>query len=320
MLVLLRLIQDGRFHSGQVLGDLLGISRGAVWKRLQAIELQFGLAVHSVRGRGYRLSQPLSLLDITLLTGLDECHKWPVYLHDKVDSTNAEALRLISAGVPAPLVVLAELQTSGRGRRGRKWVSPFAENLYYSMVWPVAGGAAQLHGLSLVVGLAVLKTLRSFGVESAGLKWPNDIVISGRKVAGVLLELVGDLSDLCHVVVGVGVNVNMLSVADEIDQPWTSMAIEAGKQIDRNALACELSSRLADDLEKHRQFGFAAFIAEWGRSDVCIGRVVTLATSVKQEVGIACGVDETGGLILQIDGVRRVFSGGEISLRLQNDT
>jgi BirA family biotin operon repressor/biotin-[acetyl-CoA-carboxylase] ligase len=320
MLALLRLIQDGRFHSGQVLGDLLGISRGAVWKRLQAIELEFGLVVHSVRGRGYRLVRPLNLLDLTQLTGLEECRKWPIFLHEKIDSTNAEALRLVGAGEQAPLVVLAERQTSGRGRRGRKWVSPFAENLYYSMVWPVAGGAPQLHGLSLVVGLAVLNTLRSFGVEAAGLKWPNDIVVKGRKIAGVLLELVGDLSDLCHVVVGVGVNVNMLTVDGEIGQPWTSVIIEAGKEVDRNAFVRELNSQLADYLEKHRQFGFVTFITEWDQSDICFGRAVTLETAAKQEVGVACGVDETGGLIMLVDGVRKVFSGGEISLRLNNDT
>jgi BirA family biotin operon repressor/biotin-[acetyl-CoA-carboxylase] ligase len=320
MLILLRLIQDGRFHSGQALGDLLGISRGAVWKRLQAVESQFGLVVQSVRGRGYRLAQPLHLLDLALLAGSDRGGKWPIHLHEKLDSTNAEVLRLVSAGARAPLVVLAEQQTAGRGRRGRKWVSPFAENLYYSMAWPVAGGAQQLQGISLVVGLAVLSTLRAFGVDEAGMKWPNDIVVRGRKIAGVLLELVGDLSDLCHVVVGVGVNVNMLAVGDEIDQPWTSMLIEAGAAVERNAFVRELNSQLAEYLDRHQRLGFSAFIAEWDCSDICSGRVVTLATAAREEVGVACGVDETGGLVLLVDGVRKIFSGGEISLRLQNDT
>lgn len=316
MLALLRLIQDGRFHSGETLGNLLGISRGAVWKRLQAIESEYGLVVHSVRGRGYRLVQPLKLLDETLLAGCG----WPIYLHEKIDSTNAQALRLVGAGEQAPFIVLAEQQTSGRGRRGRKWVSPFAQNIYYSVVWPVAGGAQQLQGLSLVVGLAVLSALRTCGVDSAGLKWPNDIVVNGRKIAGVLLELVGDLSDLCHVIVGVGVNVNMLTAGDEIDQPWTSMAIEAGAAVERNVCVREISTRLAEYLERHRRLGFAAFIAEWERNDICSGRLVALMTAQGTEVGFACGVDETGGFVLLVDGVRKVFSGGEVSLRLQNDT
>jgi BirA family biotin operon repressor/biotin-[acetyl-CoA-carboxylase] ligase len=320
MLALLKLIQDGRFHSGQALGDLLGVSRGAVWKRLQLLEPQFGLVVHSVRGRGYCLERPLNLLDLDLLVNSSEGSHWRIYLHEKVDSTNAEALRLLNAGACAPLIVLAEQQSSGRGRRGRKWVSPFAENLYYSLAWPVAGGARQLQGLSLVVGLAVLKILRSFGVMGAGLKWPNDILVNGHKIAGVLLELVGDLADLCHVVVGVGVNVNMITTDDDIDQSWTSMALVSGCVFDRNIFVRELNSALAEYLMRHQRLGFAAFMSEWEQNDICSGCVVTLTTAAAEETGVACGVDETGALILLVDGKPKVFSGGEISLRLRNDT
>jgi BirA family transcriptional regulator, biotin operon repressor / biotin---[acetyl-CoA-carboxylase] ligase len=320
MLALLRLIQDGRFHSGEVLGGLLGVSRGAVWKRLQAIESNFGLTVYSVRGRGYRLARSLSLLDLDSLVAGERGGEWPVYLHECIDSTNAAALRLVAARAKAPFVVLAEQQISGRGRRGRQWVSPFAENLYYSLAWPVAGGASQLQGLSLVVGLAVLGVLRSFGVASAGLKWPNDIIVGGQKIAGVLLELVGDISDLCHVVIGVGINVNMLESRYPIGQPWTSLAIEAGSVVDRNALARELSAQLAGYLKRHRQLGFSAFIDEWNLCDICAARTVTLTTVSSEVTGVVCGIDDSGGLILLVDGVRKIFSGGEISLRLQHDT
>lgn len=319
MLALLKLIQDGRFHSGQVLGDLLGISRGAVWKRLQAIESQFGVAVQSVRGRGYRLERPLGLLDVALLSRVGSTG-WPIYLHDTIDSTNAEALRLVAAGIVAPVIVLSEQQTAGRGRRGRVWESPFAENIYYSLVWPVAGGARQLQGLSLVVGLAVLEVLRSFGMTGVGVKWPNDILSGGRKVAGVLLELVGDLSDLCHVVIGVGVNINMQQVDNAIGQPWTSLLIETGNEIDRNCFVRELNLRMVEYLNRHQALGFSDFISEWNQADACAERVVRLVTAIKEEVGIVCGVDETGGLIMRIDGVYKIFSGGEISLRLQDDT
>jgi BirA family biotin operon repressor/biotin-[acetyl-CoA-carboxylase] ligase len=319
MLALLRLIQDGRFHSGQVLGDSLGISRGAVWKRLQAMESQFGVAVQSVRGRGYRLERPLGLLDVDLLARFGS-PGWPFYLHDTIDSTNAEALRLVAAGIEAPVIVLSEQQTAGRGRRGRAWESPFAKNIYYSLVWPVAGGARQLQGLSLVVGLAVLEVLRSFGMTGVGVKWPNDILSGGRKVAGVLLELVGDLSDLCHVVIGIGVNVNMLQVNSEIGQPWTSLLIETGNEIDRNLFVRELNLRMVEYLNRHQALGFSDFILEWDRADAYAERVVRLVTAIKEEVGVVCGVDEAGGLIMRIDGVCKIFSGGEISLRLQDDT
>lgn len=319
MLDLLKLIQDGRFHSGQALGVALGISRSAIWKQLQHLEAEFGLTIHSVRGRGYRLERRLTLIDIERLSESGKC-PWPVSLHYQLDSTNAEALRQLGAGVCGPFIVLAERQLSGRGRRGRRWVSPFAENLYYSLAWPIVGGARQLQGLSLVVGLAVLQSLRVFGVVQAGLKWPNDILVGGRKISGVLLELVGDLADLCNVVVGVGVNVNMLSVVDDIDQPWTSMALITGGSIDRNAFVCELGSQLNSYLCKHQQLGFSAFISEWNHNDLWAGCSVAVTTTAQVSYGTVCGVDETGALILQVGAERQVFSGGEISLRLGNDT
>lgn len=321
MLALLKLIQDGRFHSGQALGAVLGVSRSAVWKQLQYLEVELGLVIHSVRGRGYRLERPISLLEMARLSGSNEApSSWPIALHYQLDSTNAEALRMLSLGDAAPFIVLAERQSAGRGRRGRKWVSPFAENIYYSLAWPVAGGARQLQGLSLVVGLAVMQALRTFGVAQAGLKWPNDILVDGRKIAGVLLELVGDLADLCHVVVGVGVNVNMLSVVDEINQSWTSVALATGGPVDRSAFVCELNSQLDSYLSRHQRLGFAAFISEWNQSDLWAGCAVTVATTAEVVCGIDCGVDETGALILQVGAERQVFSGGEISLRLDDDT
>ncbi len=238
MLTLLKLLKDGRFHSGQALGAALGISRSAVWKQLQHLEAEIGLSVHKVRGRGYQLAKPLVLLDAAEICAKG-LHEWPVHIFDTIDSTNAEALRLIERGVAAPFMVLAERQVAGRGRRGRKWVSPFAENLYHSLVLRIDGGMRQIEGLSLVVGLAVMHALRDMGIAEAGLKWPNDVLVGEKKIAGILLELVGDPADVCHVVLGVGINVNMQST-DEVDQQWTSMCLEAGRNFDRNELVARL--------------------------------------------------------------------------------
>src|SRR5690606_7296566 len=123
-------------------------------------------------------------------------------LSETLDSTNAEALRLVSDGAPLPFLVLSEQQTAGRGRRGRTWVSPFGTNLYYSLAIQLVQGASQLEGLSLVIGLAVLKAIQESGVGNAGLKWPNDLLVGSNKLAGILLELVGDPADICHVVIG----------------------------------------------------------------------------------------------------------------------
>ncbi|MBP5954031.1 bifunctional biotin--[acetyl-CoA-carboxylase] ligase/biotin operon repressor BirA [Pseudomonas iridis] len=317
MLTLLNLLKDGRFHSGQDLGAALGVSRSAVWKQLQHLEAELGLSIHKVRGRGYQLAAPLMLLDPLKMVGMKAV--WPITVLDTTDSTNAEALRAIGLGQEAPFLVLAERQTSGRGRRGRKWVSPFAENLYFSLVLRIDGGMRQLEGLSLVVGLAVLQTLRNLGVTGAGLKWPNDVLVGNKKIAGILLELVGDPADVCHVVLGIGVNVNM-QVAEEVDQQWTSMRLETGKSCDRNILVAELGEQLLAYIQRQQIDGFSVLQAEWEENHLWQERSVSLIAGVSQIDGVVLGIDNQGALRLKVNGVEKVFSGGELSLRLRDDS
>ncbi len=317
MLTLLNLLKDGRFHSGQDLGEALGISRSAVWKQLQHLEAELGLSIHKVRGRGYQLASPLMLLDSLKISTM--APNWPVTVLDSVDSTNAEALRSIGQGNSAPFLVLAERQVSGRGRRGRKWVSPFAENLYYSLVLRIDGGMRQLEGLSLVVGLAVMQTLRSFGVVNAGLKWPNDVLVGNKKIAGILLELIGDPADVCHVVLGIGINVNM-QVADEVDQQWTSIRLESGNNCDRNALVAELSKQLDAYIQRHQAGGFSVLREEWEANHLWQERSVSLIAGTNHIDGVVLGIDNQGALRLRVNGVEKLFSGGELSLRLRDDS
>jgi BirA family biotin operon repressor/biotin-[acetyl-CoA-carboxylase] ligase len=317
MLTLLNLLKDGRFHSGQDLGAALGISRSAVWKQLQHLEAELGLSIHKVRGRGYQLATPLMLLDPLKIAEM--APGWPVAVFDSIDSTNAEGLRAIGQGRSAPFLVLAERQVSGRGRRGRKWVSPFADNLYYSLVLRIDGGMRQLEGLSLVVGLAVMHTLRKVGVAGAGLKWPNDVLVGNKKIAGILLELVGDPADVCHVVLGIGINVNM-QAAKEVDQQWTSVRLESGQVCDRNALAVQLSEQLQAYIQRHQDRGFSALQAEWQEGHLWQGRSVSLIAGTNQIDGVVIGIDNQGALRLQVDGVEKLFSGGELSLRLRDDS
>lgn len=315
MLTLLKLLKDGRFHSGQALGAALGISRSAVWKQLQNLESDLNLSIHKVRGRGYQLAAPLELLELDQLAA----GPWPVTVHHSIDSTNAEALRSIERGVTAPFVIVAERQTAGRGRRGRKWVSPFAENIYYSLVLRMDGGMRQLEGLSLVVGLAVLSALRGLGISNAGLKWPNDVLVANKKIAGILLELVGDPADVCHVVLGIGINVNM-KLANEVDQAWTSLALESGAAINRNVLVSALNESLLKYLELHEAMGFSAIQAEWEQNHLWQGREVSLIAGVHQVDGTVIGIDQQGALRMSVDGEEKVFSGGELSLRLRHDS
>ncbi|CAN7222127.1 bifunctional biotin--[acetyl-CoA-carboxylase] ligase/biotin operon repressor BirA [Pseudomonas sp. GL-B-26] len=319
MLTLLKLLKDGRFHSGQALGVALGVSRSAVWKQLQHLEAELGLSIHKVRGRGYQLAAPLTLLDPVEIREQAPSCDWPILVFDSIDSTNAEALRAIERGQTAPFLVLAERQTAGRGRRGRKWASPFAENIYYSLVLRIEGGMRQLEGLSLVVGLAVMQALRELGISGAGLKWPNDVLVGQKKIAGILLELVGDPADVCHVVLGVGINVNM-QITDEVDQQWTSMRLESGKVFDRNLLVGELGAMLQAYLSRHQVDGFSAIQAEWEQNHLWQGRAVSLIAGVNHIDGEVLGIDSQGALRLKVGGVEKVFSGGELSLRLRDDS
>jgi BirA family biotin operon repressor/biotin-[acetyl-CoA-carboxylase] ligase len=320
MLTLLKLLEDGKFHSGQALGEALGVSRTSVWKQLQQLESELNIGVHKVRGRGYRLESPISLLNADEISAAGgRVSAWPVVVYDSIGSTNAAAMKLIAENSPPPFVVLAERQTAGRGRRGRRWASPFGENIYYSLALRIDGGMRQLEGMSLLIGLAVLKTLREMGVQSAGLKWPNDVLVGRRKIAGILLELVGDPADVCHVVIGVGINVNMRAT-EEVDQLWTSLRLETGALASRNELAGKLTSNIEEYLSVHQASGFEVFRSEWEKNHLWQGSAVSLLAGTQAVDGVVLGIDSQGALRLQVGSEEKVFSGGELSLRLRDDT
>lgn len=318
MRVLLDILRDGHFHSGEELASVAGVSRAAIWKKLQKLESELGLPVHAVKGRGYRLASAVSLLGSA--ERLESAAGCPVHVLDSVDSTNVQVQRLLADGAAAPFSVIAERQTAGRGRRGREWLSPFAENLYYSTVVQVHGGARALEGLPLSVGLAVRCALAEHGLAGAGLKWPNDILVGDRKIAGILLEVSGDPADRCHVIIGVGVNVNM-RVADAIDQPWTSLSLQAdGKLIDRQLFAESLAARISEYVGRHLRDGFAGLRGEWLAHHLWQDKTAVLSVGEQAVKGFVRGIGEDGSLQLEVDGVLRSFSGGELSLRLANDS
>lgn len=320
MLTLLKLLKDGKFHSGQALGEALGVSRTSVWKQLQQLESELDIDVHKVKGRGYRLESPISLLDAGEISAVaGRASAWPVVVYDSIGSTNAAAVKLIAENSPPPFMVLAERQTAGRGRRGRKWVSPFGENIYYSLALRIDGGMRQLEGLSLLIGLAVLKTLREMGVQGAGLKWPNDVLVGRRKIAGILLELVGDPADVCHVIIGIGINVNM-RVTEEVDQLWTSLRLEVGSMANRNELAGKLTCNIEEYLSVHQASGFEVFRSEWEANHLWQGCAVSLLAGSQAVDGVVLGIDSQGALRLKVGSDEKVFSGGELSLRLRDDT
>lgn len=313
---LLQALADGEFHSGSELGEILGVSRTAVWKSLQKLEA-LGLRVETVKGRGYRLDCALDLLDASrILSVLSERTRSMLELRvlQSTGSTNSDASAWLNSSTNGTCcVVLAEQQTAGRGRHGRVWVSPFAQNLYVSLAYELKGGVEALSGLSLVVGIALIRTLKALGVEDVALKWPNDVWLQGRKLAGVLVELQGEATSGWRVVIGIGLNVHMRAEDGlAIDQPWISL--DAAKVISRSELAARLIETLLDLLHEFSRKGFAAFVAEWSAFDALAGRRVQMDGG--RLVGVACGIDAAGALLLQLDqGELLVVNAGEVSVR-----
>ncbi len=324
--ILLPLLASGEYRSGQVLADALGISRTAVWKQLNALS-ELGLEIESVKGQGYRIPGGIDLLEAGQVRAALEPAATGLLsrleLLETIDSTNAEAMRQVELGAGSGLVCSAEQQKAGRGRRGRTWVSPFARNLYLSVVWEYHQGAAALEGLSLAVGVAVARALAACGLPPVQLKWPNDITFEGAKLGGVLLEMTGDAAGTCQVIVGVGLNVAMPdAAAREIDQSWTDIETitegisSAGIKPGRNTLLAALLNELLPLLAAYEQQGFAPWRDEWQALDAFAGQSVVLHTGARDLAGIARGVDNRGALQLETAtaGMQSIF-GGEISLR-----
>ncbi len=323
---LLSILKDGGFHSGESLGEQLGCSRTAVWKHLQKLE-RLGLDIESIKGTGYRIVGGLELLDADRINGAlaapVAANISTLEIFQTIDSTNKYA-REKAEKVPASgTVVLAEQQSAGRGRRGKSWISPFAANIYLSIVWDFERGAQALQGLSLAVGVAVKRALTTSGVSSVQLKWPNDVYVRQKKLGGILLEMIGDPVGQCSVIVGVGLNVSMPAKSGaDIEQDWTDVTTEllhstADIQPLRNQLAAGLISEIVQLLTDFESRGFEAYRDEWQAADAFFGQSAVISTPRQSIVGIVRGVDSNGALRLELeDGRIESFIGGELSLRL----
>jgi BirA family biotin operon repressor/biotin-[acetyl-CoA-carboxylase] ligase len=318
---IIRQLADGRFHSGEALAHAFGVSRAAVWKQLKLLQEQLQMDLHAVSGRGYRLVQPLELLDPQqILGGLSpEAHACinGLDVHDCVDSTNAHLMRLASEGAPSGRVCLAEQQTAGRGRRGREWVSPYGSNIYLSILWRYPLAPVQLSGLSLAAGVATVRALKRLGVKDIGLKWPNDILCQGRKLAGLLLEVAGESQGPSRVVLGLGLNTSLTDAqAQTIDQPWIDLAtVPGGRKVSRNRLASELLDQLLMVLTAFESNGLAPLLDEWHEYDLYHGRAISLRMVNRSIEGVHQGIDQTGALLLAVNGKVQAYHAGEVSLR-----
>ncbi|MHB1232423.1 MAG: biotin--[acetyl-CoA-carboxylase] ligase [Burkholderiales bacterium] len=317
-LPILRILSDGAFHSGERLAARLGVSRASIWNALQGVET-LGVRLFKVRGRGYQLGDPIEWLArdkiASHLGALAET--LPVQVLDVVESTNALLMQRALQGSEGAQCVVAEVQTRGRGRRGRAWHGALGGSLTFSLLWRFNLGAAQLSGLSLAVGVALARALRALGVGDIQLKWPNDLMHGYRKLGGVLIELQGDALGPSTAVIGVGLNLRLpAQVKNQIDQAVVELHALVPDAPSRNAVLGLMLHHLAQVLGQFETRGFEALRAEWQSLHAYQGKPVAIRMPDGAEIlGAVRGVTADGALILDTSSGERRFGSGEMSLR-----
>lgn len=315
---LLRILADGRFHSGEEIARDLGCSRSAIWKRVSQLREIPGIEVDSVTGRGYRFKRRLELLDRQViedsLSAEVAASLQDVHIVGSVDSTNALAMS-VGPQIGSGAAWFAEHQTDGRGRRGRTWVSPYGHNIYFSLAWSFDASLPEVAGLSIATGAALAEMLNSLGLSNHGLKWPNDILWNQRKLAGILLEVQGESNGPATVVIGIGINLDLGEQTKlQIDQPAVGLN-ETGLEIGRNRLAANLLESMAQMCREFARDGLSPFVRRWRDYDAFAGRPVSLVGPGREIAGTCVGLADDGGLRLLSDGREQVFYAGELSLR-----
>ena len=311
--------------SGSALAERFGVTRAAVWKQIENLRA-LGAPIVAQAGQGYRLDPAIDLLDAERIrAGLharpgQRC--CPVDVLWQVDSTNSELLRRAQAGEENIGACFAELQSAGRGRRGRAWHAPLGGGLAVSLHRDFDSSMSALAGLSLAVGIGVVRALAECGYAGVGLKWPNDLQLDGRKLAGILVELGGDALGPCHAVIGVGLNLRLdAQLAAAIDQPWADLAACAATPLpERNQLAACVLDHLLDVLDQFATGTFSSFVEEFARYDVLCGQVVAVVNGGQRRSGRVLGVDRRGGLRVSDDEGEFLVDSGEVSVRAMTGT
>lgn len=304
--------------SGTRLAKILGISRVAVWQHLKKLTQQ-GFAFEGMRTRGYRLAQtPAALHPALVRAHLGRQRAPQLVCLETVDSTNSEAERRLALGESVPLVILAREQTQGRGRRGRRWHSAANGNLYATFVFRPQVEPAGLQDFTLWMGLSVCALVENFCKLSPGLKWPNDLLLSGKKAGGMLTEARIDADQVRDVVFGLGLNVNgrASDLPPELRRTATSFAEAAGAPVDLNKFAAALIGRITRAYAQFVDGSYrAAFADLWLRYDVLRGQPVTVIQGTRSVRGTATGIDDEGSLLVKTSaGATERFRAGEVTL------
>lgn len=311
---LIDILNDGNFHDGTTLGEQLKISRSAVWKLIQKLEND-GVSIQSVKGKGYLLMKPFTLLNAEKIQAAFANFKCEIVVFETIHSTNHYLKSFKHSS--SIRFCLAEQQTDGKGRLNRQWVSPFGKNIYLSCLYPFRKDVSELSGLSLVMSLAVIKTLKSFGIsERLHVKWPNDILYDKKKLSGSLIEIQAETHGCCQAIIGIGINVNMQPEdVQSIMQPWTAMQMILQKEVDRNEVCIRLIGNMLDYLQQFCDQGLSSFMLEWKQADGLLHQSIVLKNINDSIMGKVMGINEQGHLLLQLEnGVCRAYSSGDATV------
>lgn len=312
------------FVSGQSLCRLLGVSRQAVWKNIGQLK-EFGYEIESVSNRGYRLvARPDKLYGPEIESYLTEesfCKR--VECHERIDSTNLRAKQLAETGEPEGTLVVADEQTAGRGRRGRGWASEPGSGIWMTLILRPELPPERVPGLTLISALAVNRSIREICHVDSRIKWPNDIILEGRKICGILTEMSSEVNYVHYAVTGIGINVNTESFPDEIADTAASLYLLTGERTDRAALIGRFADIFGGYYSRYVADGsLKAFVEEYNQ--VLANRdqqvkiyhgMVEDADPSEIETGIARGIDAAGALAVEIDGCCKMVVSGEVSVR-----
>lgn len=320
---ILHLLADGKFHSGQALAEKFNVTRVTIWNAMQHAQ-HLGIEIFSVRGRGYKLPYAIELLDKnTVLKTIGPEREWfHLEVLDEVSSTNTHLMKAAANGAPHVSCAVAHIQTGGRGRRGRTWVSELGASLTFSLLWRFDCGATALSGLSLAIGVGLMRALNELGLNTAQLKWPNDVLINSKKLAGILIDLQGDMDGPSAAIIGVGINFNLSErVLENIDQPATDVmhafgADNASAKISQSLLLGTVLKHFVNVLRSFETQGFMGVRDEWLSYHAYQNKKVRMLLPDGREVqGEITGIADDGILLVDTAFGLQRFSAGEISLR-----
>ena len=328
---LLSILADGNAYTKEYLLEASGDMSYYFQENIKKIIEIFHIKL-TINGDTYQIHKPLSLLSYEKIRSAlpEEINKkiTDIHIFPRIDSTNIFANTITNVRQHTGEVVLAEHQTAGRGRGDRKWVSPFGRNIYFSLRWSFESTPQALPAYSLVVGLAVSKTLEEIGLKNIGIKWPNDVLINEKKISGILIENrvhVGDNTDINMpptLTIGIGINVDMdIDQGITIDREWTDITKELEDfNIDRNSIISKLIFNIINMSIKFEKEGFDIFKNEFSKFDIAKDRSINISKKLDNSSivnGICRGINSEGGIIIETkeDGIQE-FYGGEISLTI----